>query len=343
MWENGGMKMRVAIYGAGSLGTVLGAFLARAGESVDLITRNRAHVEAMREKGAHVVGTLDFCVPVGALLPEEMSGKYDIFFLMSKQEDNRKLAEKLEGFLEPDGVICTFQNGLPEPSIAEVIGPERTFGCTVGWGATLEGPGVSRLTSAPDALEVSIGSLAGTRGPAFDETLRLLSVMGKVTVEENFLGARWSKLLINSAFSGCGTAFGCTFGEVAADKKLRKIVQKVIKECIDVATASGVKIEPIQGKDVAKLMDYRGPIKKAVSFAIIPLAIKKHRDIKPSMLQDIEKGKKCEINAINGVVSEFGRKHGVATPANDAVIRCVKDIENGVTKPVKENLAKYFG
>ena len=73
--------MRSAIYGAGSLGTVMGAYLTREGVQVDLINRNHAHVDALNKSGAHITGTVDMTVPVNALLPEDMTGKYDIIFL----------------------------------------------------------------------------------------------------------------------------------------------------------------------------------------------------------------------------------------------------------------------
>jgi hypothetical protein len=84
---------------------------------------------------------------------------------------------------------------------------------------------------------------------------------------------------------------GCTFGEAAGNKESRKLVQALIKECIDVCKAGGISIEPVQGKDIVKLLDYNGPVKKAFSFFIIPIAIRKHALLKASMLQDLEKGK----------------------------------------------------
>ena len=230
---------------------------------------------------------------------------------------------------------------MPELSVAEVIGEKRTYGCTVGWGATLQGPGVSELTSQPDSLTFSLGSLDGHRDGKFDEIVRLLETMGKVEVEENFIGARWSKLLINSAFSGLSAVFGCTFGEVAANKRSRLCAQRIIKECIDVANAAKIKIEPIQGKDVVKLLDYRGGFKRWISFQIIPIAIKKHRLLKASMLQDLEKGKPCEIEAINGVVSSYGKKVNVPTPFNDKVIEIIRSIERGERKPSFDNLPLF--
>ena len=77
--------MRIAIYGAGSLGTILGAYISRAGVAIDLINRNKAHIEALQAQGAQVVGTVQFTQPVKAYTPDQMSGKYDIIFLMTKQ------------------------------------------------------------------------------------------------------------------------------------------------------------------------------------------------------------------------------------------------------------------
>lgn len=334
--------MKTAIYGAGSLGTVLGAYVTKAGYPIDLINRNAPHVEALKKNGAHIVGTVEMTVPVSALLPEEMKERYDVIFLMTKQLDNEAVVRSLVPHLAETGVIVTMQNGMPELSVSEVIGEDRTYGCTVGWGATLQGPGVSELTSAPDSLTFALGSTDGHRDDKFDYIVQLLETMGKVEIEENFLGARWSKLLINSAFSGLSAALGCTFGEVAANKKSRLIAQRIIKECIDVARAANIKIEPIQGKDVVKLLDYKGKFKQKISFLIIPIAIKKHRLLKASMLQDLEKGKRCEIEAINGVVARFGKKYGVPTPCNDKVIEVIRAIEAGEKKPSFDNLPCFY-
>ena len=334
--------MRVAIYGAGSLGTILGAFISKAGVPIELINRNKAHVEALKTKGAQVVGTMNFCQPVVAYTPSEMSGTYDIVFLMTKQQHNPEVVAMLKDFLAPDGVLVTFQNGLPEMQIAEILGEERVLGCTVAWGATLQSPGVCELTSEPDALSYSLGAISAKRSKHFNQVKELLELMGKVDVEENFIGTRWSKLLINAAFSGMSAVLGCTFGEAAGPKESRRIVQALIKECIDVCKKGGIRIEPVQGKDIVKLLDYSHPLKRAFSFFIIPIAIRKHAKLKASMLQDLEKGKLTEVDAINGAVSDYGRKVGFPTPMNDKVVEIIHRIEKGELKPDFSNL-KYFG
>ena len=333
--------MRVAIYGAGSLGTILGAFISKAGVPIELINRNKAHVEALQTKGAQVVGTMNFNQPVVAYTPDQMSGTYDILFLMTKQQHNAEVVQMLKGFLASDGVLVTFQNGLPEMQIADVLGEERVLGCTVAWGATMQSPGVCELTSEPDALSFSLGAVSEKKSKHFAKVKELLEKMGTVDVEENFLGTRWSKLLINAAFSGMSAVLGCTFGEAAGPKASRRIVQKLIKECIDVCQVGGIRIEPVQGKDIVKLLNYTNALKRAFSFFIIPIAIRKHAKLKASMLQDLEKGKLTEVDAINGAVSEYGRKVGFPTPANDKVVEIIHRIERGELKPCFDNL-KYF-
>ena len=336
------MEIRSAIYGAGSLGTVLGAYITKNGGQIDLINRNKAHVQALREKGASIVGTVDMTVPVNVYTPEEMTGKYDIILLMTKQLFNKDVVTMLKDYLADDGVIVTLQNGIPEPGIAEIVGNNRTMGCTVEWGATLSEPGVCTLTSAPDSLSFHMGKMEGITERQFDMVTVLLSKMCPVHVEDNLLGARWSKLLINATFSGLGTVVGGVFGDVSENKAARKVAIRCMKECIDVGHATGVEFAPVQGKNIVGLFYYKNAVKRGIATALIPIAMKKHRAIEPSMLQDLKKGKACEIDAINGVVCDFGRKYGVSTPINDRIVDIVKKIEAGELTATPENI-KLFG
>lgn len=332
---------RYAIYGAGSLGTVLGAYIVKNGGEIDLINRNRAHVEALNEKGAKVIGTVEMTVPVKAITPDQMSGKYDIIILLTKQLLNREVVTFLKDYLEEDGVIVTLQNGIPEPLIAEIIGENRTMGCAVEWGAALVEPGVCRLTSEPDSLSFHMGGMNGISEEKFAEVKELLELMCPVHREENLLGARWSKLLINSTFSGLGTVIGGKFGDVSEGKVAKKVAIRCMKECIDVGHASGVSFAPVQGKNIVGLFYYKGALKRAFGCALLPIAMKKHREIEPSMLQDLKKGKPCEIDAINGVICEFGKKYSVKTPINDRIVEIIKKIEAGEMKATADNIKLF--
>ncbi|MBQ4603153.1 MAG: 2-dehydropantoate 2-reductase, partial [Clostridia bacterium] len=180
--------MKCAIYGAGSLGTVLGAYMTKNGAEVELVNRNKAHVAALREKGAHITGTVEMTVPVKAITPDEMSGKYSVIFLMTKQLFNNEVVTFLKPFLTDDGVIVTLQNGIPEPGIAEIVGKEHTMGCAVEWGANLAAPGECVLTSEPDSLSYHMGKMEGITDEQVARVTALLEKMCPVHFEENLIG-----------------------------------------------------------------------------------------------------------------------------------------------------------
>ena len=123
----------------------------------------------------------------------------------------------------------------------------------------------------------------------------LLEKMCPVHEEPDLLGARWSKLLINATFSGLGTVVGGRFGDVSENRDARKVAVRCMKECIDVGHAAGITFAPVQGKDITKLFYYRGAAKRAFATLLLPIAMKKHREIEPSMLQDLRNGKPCEV------------------------------------------------
>lgn len=332
---------RYAIYGAGSLGTVLGAFIEKNGTHIDLINRNKAHVEALRQNGAKITGKVEMTVPVTALTPDEMTGEYDVILLMTKQLHNPEVVSFLKPFLKPDGVMVTLQNGLPEPGIAEIIGAERTMGCVVEWGATLSAPGVCILTSEVDSLSFHMGKMEGITDEQYTMVKELLEKMCPVHEEKNLLGARWAKLLINATFSGLGTVMGGLFGDVSGTAEGRRVAIRCMKECIDVGHAAGVEFAPVQGKNITALFYYKGALKRTFATLLLPIAMKKHSAIEPSMLQDLKNKKPCEVDAINGVVCEYGRKYGVKTPINDRIVEIIKKQQEGALPLSKENI-KHF-
>ena len=332
--------MNVAIYGAGAMGTILGAYITKAGYQIDLINRNIEHINALKENGAKVIGKIKFTQKVNAFLPKEMSKKYNILFLMTKQRHNVEIVKSLLPNLTDDGVICTMQNGLPEISVAEVIGKDKTVGCTMSWGATFHGKGICELTSVAtrDTLTFNIGKYGNNDDRIFNYIIELLNTMGNVTIEENFIGARWAKLLINAAFSGLSVVTNANFGEITKNKLSRRLALQAIKECIDVAEAANIIIEPIQGKNIVRLMNYNNFIKKQFSLLILPIAMKKHKLIKSSMLRDLARGKKSEVDSIKGIGCEYGNIVDIETPINDMIVKIVHRIEKNELNSKWDNL-----
>jgi 2-dehydropantoate 2-reductase len=182
--------MRLAIYGAGSLGTALGAYITRAGTEIDLINRNVAHVQALREHGATLQGVVNFNTPVRALLPEEMTGVYDIIFLLTKQQQNPDVIRFLLPFVAEGGVVCTLPNGLPEPALVGVAGSHRILGGTVEWNAAMTAPGVCVIASPLETWRFRIGGLEGRNEEKLLQTKEVLELMCPAQIEANFIGVR---------------------------------------------------------------------------------------------------------------------------------------------------------
>ena len=331
-------QARIAIYGAGAMGTVLGAWLTKGGLKVDLITRNRAHVQAMQENGATVVYAVDGgeeVIKVNALLPSEMTGQYDVIFLMTKQRYNDEILTGLLPFLKEDGVVCTTQNGLPEQSVAELVGGHRTYGAVTSYGASFIEAGKVAMTSDVLAIRMQVGGYQkdGEKLSLLQEILsHAENAVGEafVSTTDNLLGARYAKLAINAAFSGLSVMTGLTFGEVAKKPKTRKLALGIIWECIAVAKANGVTLEKMQGYDMEKLLGGNTEIKRFISYMVLPFAIKRHKKLRSGMLMDIQNGRKCEIDFVNGIVAREGAWAGVETPLCSQRVEIVHGIENGL-------------
>jgi 2-dehydropantoate 2-reductase len=335
--------MRIAIMGAGSLGTITGALMTKGGYPADLVDTNRAHVDALNRQGARIVGQMDLCVPVHALTPEEMRGEYDLVFLLNKQTVNPQVLTGLLNHLGRDSVVCALQNGIPEPSVAAVIGAGRTVGGAVGFGATWIEPGVSRLTSPVSAMEkfaFEIGEIDGVARTRLETVQRCLASVGGTRIVNNLMDIRWTKLLINATFSGMSTVLGCTFGDVLDDPRALVCVVNIANETIRAAHAEEHRMTRMYGEDIEKFA-FSSSQEIVGKLAMIRRIWDEHRALTASMLQDLEKGRDTEIAFINGMVRDTGGAHGLATPFNDRVVDLVNEAQSRRTVPEFSNIARF--
>lgn len=335
--------MKIAIYGCGSMGTVLGAFLNKNGLEVTLIDSYEEHVKALNEKGARIVGWADLTVPVKAITPEQMEGKYDIVFILTKQTANSVALPHLKQFLNDDSVVCTLQNGVPEYSVDEYIGGNRTVGGTVLWGATFVSPGVSEVTQDVTSGDIlfDIGEIDGKDTERIKKVAKVLEHMGPVLIVENLMGARWSKLILNSCMSGMSAAMGTVFGDILDNPKASACLSYIASDIINVCEEAKVDLEDVMGMD---MRDF-GRVDTVEAFEKSQDCFRKfYADkltAKASMLQDLEKGKQTEVDMINGFVVEQGKKYGIPTPYNDIAVKIIKGIENKELPLSMDNL-KFF-
>ena len=320
--------MRIALMGTGSMGTVIGALVSRAGLDITLVDANREHVDALNASGARVTGHMEFTVPVKAVTPDRLEGLFDLVIYLVKTTYDETALPQIIPHLAGDGALVTLQNGVPEENVAAAVGRERTLGGAIGWGATWLGPGVSELTSEPEKMTFDLGELDGSVTPRLERTKEVLDHCGEAVITGNLVGVRWTKLLANVSMSGLGAAIDSTYGGILDDDRATAAALCVILETILTARALGINMEPMQGVDPMVMLDVAGQgLETAMN--VVRMVWGPHRDQVPSMLQDLRKGLACEVEALNGYLSARSAAAGVAAPVNDQVAGIIRAVQAG--------------
>lgn len=336
--------MRIAILGAGSLGTIAGAYIAAGGQNVELIDVYQAHVDALNQTGAQITGTADFQAKVTAITPEDMSGTYDLILLLTKQLYNESVLQDLLPFLNDQSVVLSLQNGIPEEKVASIVGRERVIAGSVEFGATFIEPGVSRLTTEFSRFKqyaFQIGELNGETTERIQQIKSILDLVGGTHISDNLVGTKWSKLLINNAFSGLSAALNVEYGVVLDHDISIVSAVRIANETIKVGHANGVKFATMSGFDIESLeIQSEEDIPERIK--TLRVLMESSRLLKASMLQDLEKQRKTEIDYINGVVPRSASGKQISTPYNDMVVRLVKQAEESQTVPNFEINIKFF-
>lgn len=336
--------MRIAILGCGAMGTVMGAFLTRNGCPVDMVDNYQAHVDALNEKGAHIVGMVDMTVPVRAMTPEQMEGIYDLVFLFTKQTANDQVLPALLPHLGEHSTVCTLQNGVPEPYVAGYVGENRTVGGTVLWGATFVGPGESELTQNIQMNDhlFEIGEMDGSVGERIQAVADVLGYMGRpAKVTDQLMASRWGKLINNACMSGMSAVCGSTFGQVLDDPRSRACLSYLGCEVKQCCQAAGYKLPLLLNEQSPDTLDLKDQAMYEANQEMFQVMYQDMHTAKASMLQDLEKGKKNEVTMINGFVCQTGRQHGIPTPFNDKVVEIVTKIEAGQLPLSMENVELF--
>jgi 2-dehydropantoate 2-reductase len=328
----------IAVIGAGSIGMVFAAYLSQH-RAVDVIDANENHVQVMNESGAQVSGTVSFTQKVKAYTPDSVPKQtvYDLVFIAVKQMYNQSVFSFLRDHITEHTALVTLQNGLPEIELSQVFGSQRVFGAAVNWGATYLNPGHCELTSERDAMSFDLGHWDQEGHPRLTAIQEVMHDVAPVFLPESFAGARWVKLLSNAGMSAMSTVLGCTFGEVLTSSIGKTYLQYLLREIILVAKASGVSRLKHGKTSVAPLVLFSSEFGRILRSPIVKKIYRPHQRLKASMLQDIEAGRKTEVEAICGVVSRMGKSHGVETPYVDQVAQIIREIEDGNRAPGSEN------
>lgn len=338
--------MRIAVIGAGSLGTVIGAFLTKSNlYDVTLVDADQKNVEVLNKCGATTKGPVEMTVPVKAVTPSEMSGTYDLALILTKQIFNEAVLNNLKQYMNNESIVCSLQNGMPEEEVLRFIPKNQVIGGSVGFGATWLEPGVSLITSSMISLKnfaFYIGELDGQITPRIKLVAEVLSQVGHCDILDSLIATRWTKLMNNSSFSGMSAALGCTFGQVLDHEDALYAAANISSEVIKTLKAAGFSLVKMQGEDKNYLELARAEDAPKL-FPDYKRVWEKNRLLKASMLQDLEKGRRTEIDYINGYVCKKARELGIKTPYNDMVVALVKEAEEqGEFPNMEENITRFI-
>ncbi len=201
------------------------------------------------------------------------------------------------------------------------------------------------LTSKTSAMHIDIGGYRndGAKLSLLQDVLNYAKTNERfVRTTDNLIGSRWVKLSINAAFSGLSVVTGMSFGEVARKRKTRKVALGIFRECVAVASAQDIRLPPTHGVNLTGIFGKNTPLKNVVAYLVLPFFMRKHKKLTSGMLRDVQNGKKCEIDFIDGVVATEGERVLVPAPLCRRVTELVHGIENGLYETTYANMDFFF-
>ena len=327
---------RIAVLGTGANGAAIGADLTRAGLDVTFIEQWPAHVEAMRERGVEVRtpgGTVTTPVTVIHLCEvAEQRVPFDLVFLVMKSYDTRWACELIKPLLAPTGLVIGLQNGMSLDEIADVVGPEHTLGAVIEVAANMFEPGVINQ-QAPAWF--AIGSFHPSTVGREAEVAAVLGHAGAVEVSPDIRSSKWMKLVVNAAELVPSAILDLPLAEAEKVPGMREFMVETGKEAVRTAVALGNRTIPIFGMEESATDD---PDRFAEELLEIVLDRYTLPDTMTTVLQDWRKGRRCEVDELNGLVAAEQRRLGGAAPNNELVATLAGRIERGELAAGPENI-----
>ena len=338
---------RVCIVGAGAVGGYVGAHMAHAGVDVTFIDAWADNVQAMRNQGITVSGMRgegSVHTPVRALHISDVSQlvrepPFDIVFIAVKSYDTTWATHLIAPFAAPTGCFVSLQNGINEESMAQVVGWQRVLGCSVSaLAAELTAPAtIVRNSPLGDDQKwgLRIGEANGQITPRAEAIASLLSNSDSCKVTTNLWGERWSKLTINAMRNGVCALTGLTGRQRDNHEIARQLSISLGSSSVRVGRALGLALEPVGGLDLDLLASSQNDpaALEAITQMIMAVANSRSDAQRPSMGQDISKGRRTEIDHINGLVARRGMEVGIDVTYHQRVTEVIKRIERGEIAP----------
>ncbi len=350
------MQKRIVMVGTGALGGYIGGNLAHQGFDVTFIDMWPQNLEAIRTRGLDLDGVTaeeKFTVKTAQTLhldaiQELGKGKpVDIAFVSVKSYDTERVTKAVKPYLAPDGYVVSLQNCINEDTIAAIVGADKTLGVIASIiSVELYEAGRIRRMAAKGGDKHTVFRIGEVNGGVTDrvnELVSMFSLIDSTKATTNLFGERWSKLIQNSMRNGIAAATGLTSGECDKNEAPRRFAIKLGGEGVRVAQALRIKLVNLGGLVPERLAlaseGDANALAEVEAIMVSRTASNPRAGIqRPSMAQDMQKGRRTEIEFMNGYIADKGRHVGIATPSHVKMVDLVLRVQRGELKPSPENL-----
>lgn len=331
---------RIAFIGTGAQGASIAADFTLAGLDVTFIDQWPAHVEAMRANGLTVnmpdrvlhtsVKALHLCEIA------EIKEPFDVIFMVVKAYDTRWAAEMIKPVLAKDGFVVGLQNDMTHEDIAEIVGPERTLGAVIEIASNMWEPGIMNRQNDIAESWFAMGAVDPAQQHRVEGVAALLRNSGTVEVVDDIHSAKWMKLIVNAAELVPSAIINTALRDAAEDKAFLDVMRLAGYEAMAAALADGATIMPIIGMPPSMSNDPNTYVDQIFDMVLSTFS---RDDTLTCSLQDWRKGRRAEIDEVNGIVVEKLKAAGKDAPMNARVIEMAFQIEAGQLALSKDNAA----
>jgi len=320
--------MTITIYGAGAIGGLTGAHLAKGGEDVLLVDQIAEHVAAINRSGLRISGAADFTVRVPACRGDELRGPLGLTFLAVKSQDTEAALDVIAPLAAPDTVVVSLQNGMNPPRIAARLGADRVVAAFINFGADWQGPGHIEHGGAG---AIYLGELDGRKSERLDHIQAVLSKLMTVHTTDDIFSYLWGKQL------DCSLLFAQavtdeTMADVFGNTKYQPLLIALVGEAVGVAQAAGVTPRGFDGFDPLAMRP-RTEAEVAQARVVLDRFAAYNRGMvkqRSGPWRDLAVRKRpTEVDHMVGWVIAEGRARNVALPLNERLVAQVKEIERG--------------
>ncbi|MFZ4451194.1 ketopantoate reductase family protein [Salibacterium aidingense] len=291
--------MKIAVLGAGSLGSRFGAALFERGNDVVLVDPWAEHIDAIRKNGLEVIDDRErYTCQIPAFLPKECTGDFDLLLVLSKAMQTSGLLKKCRHLIHPEVKILTLQNGLGNIEIMEqFVSREQLYAGVTTYASRLIKPGIIEAigTGYIELMQVDGRKEGG------EEIAEIWKHAGmNIEVVDDVLQSIWYKAAFNCILNPLCTIMGTSVAAVGSYSKMETMINEMIEEIIKVGEAEGVKLK-------------KSCIKQKIQEVFDPAVSGNHHS---SMALDIQKGRKTEIEFLNGAIVKKANTHSISVPNN---------------------------